>query len=684
MVIFAAALLVVFTAFRSSDLMRLPVLIGNLGGGPIFGDLTGSIAGIIVAILVSLAWVGLGKQILRSFDRGEAAGSSVFLRLAKCAALGAAIWSTIWFLLGFVGAYRPAVAIGALAVGLVCFAIPANSLSLQVNQYLSWRKNATTKEWLLIALAGVPIILALIASLAPPIAKDTLLYHFSVPRAFIAQGGNALIEGNIASYLALGTEMHALWAMLLGDLLSIRSGEAAAGATTFLFFPLLLCAVFGWARQVGVSRLWSLIAVVMIATVPTVFHVASSGYVDLSLALYVALAVYCLTQWWRSFAAAPLILSGIFLGAALTVKLTAVIIAAAFALIILLRARSHPNPGKFIVNGLGVLVLAGAIASPWYLRTWSATGSPVFPFYMSIVKGSAPGWDIERSNLFQLMTAHYGGASDDPVNYLTAPLRLSLAAQPEDVVLYDGVLGATFLIGLPLLIWAAWKRSISNEVLIAAGVAGMIYIFWLFSSPQLRYLLPAIPLVAVAIVAAAGSADLGIRVRSAWKYSIVTASILACLTAVAWFCQKAPVRVVLGGESRDAYLTRNLDYIPYYQVLNGSTPEDAKVWLINMRRDTYYLDRPVFADYIFEDWTLKKLLWESQNTSELRAKAAAMDIKYVLTRYDFLFDYDKSTLVDDKKPRAENEAKLKIARDFILDPASTIKSDKKFSLIKIF
>ena len=61
-----------------------------------------------------------------------------------------------------------------------------------------------------------------------------------------------------------------------------------------------------------------------------------------------------------------------------------------------------------------------------------------------------------------------------------------------------------------------------------------------------------------------------------------------------------------------------------------------------------------------------------------------MNVQYVLTRYDFLFDYDRSTLVDDKLPRAENEAKLKIAKEFILDPARTVRADNRFSLIKVF
>ena len=103
-----------------------------------------------------------------------------------------------------------------------------------------------------------------------------------------------------------------------------------------------------------------------------------------------------------------------------------------------------------------------------------------------------------------------------------------------------------------------------------------------------------------------------------------------------------------------------------------------------MRRDTYNIERPVFSDYLFEDWTLRRMLWESRDLPQLRAKAATMNVQYVLARHDFLFDYASSTLVDDKKPRAENEAKLKMAKDFLLDPERTVKADNKFSLTKVF
>ena len=61
-----------------------------------------------------------------------------------------------------------------------------------------------------------------------------------------------------------------------------------------------------------------------------------------------------------------------------------------------------------------------------------------------------------------------------------------------------------------------------------------------------------------------------------------------------------------------------------------------------------------------------------------------MGVQFVMARVDFMFDYEHSSLVDDKRPRAENEAKLRMAREVLLDPSRTVKSDSRFSLIKVF
>ncbi len=689
--VFAVLCIVAFLTYRGSDVGQLPNLIGNLGGGSLVGrDIGASLYGMGTSFLIFIAWLGLGTVVDRFIDAPKEDQASGILYVVRSTALGAAVWSIVWFILGIEQLFNPIAAIVCFCVGLFL------ALFGVFSQVFVERRLPKAPSGIFV-LVALPLLIAIFSALAPPIAKDALLYHFAVAKAFIAQNSSAFIEGNIASYLAMGTEMHYLWAMLLGGLFSPRAAEAAAGATTFLFFPVLLMAIYGWAREIEVSRTWSLIATAMVACIPTAYHVASSGYIDISLALYVTLAAYGLTRWWKESAWGWVILIGIFLGAALSVKLTTVFVFAAFALIILLRAREVKNPaaiapgsdtcvaaspGRIVASGFAALLLAGIIASPWYIRTWVATSSPVFPFYMSIWPGKANGWDIERSNLFQAMNSQYGGIDTNKLNYLTAPVRMSIASQPEQVANYDGVLGVAFLIGLPLLVWALWKFDLAVEIKIMLGIAGVMYLFWLFSSEQLRYILPIAPLLAIAI--AASAEKIGNGVGKVARCALLTASVCGLLTTFAWFCQKSPLRVALGGETRDQYLTRNLDYYSYYQSINTETPADAKVWLINMRRDTYNIERPIFSDYLFEDWTLRKMLWESSSAQEMRSKTVAMGIKYVLTRHDFLFDFDRSTLVDDKKPRAENEAKLKIAKEFILDPANTIKADNKFSLVKVF
>jgi 4-amino-4-deoxy-L-arabinose transferase-like glycosyltransferase len=683
--VWAVILLTAFFANRGSDVGQLGKLVGNLGGGPLVGaGFTDNVAGAVTAMLIAISWFGIGSFTSSFISVGRTEDHSHILELTIKTAIGSAICSLIWFFLGVVGLYSGITAIVVTVIG-VAFAALSFRRVREAKDESRIPEKANFFDRALLVLIAVPLVLAFVASLAPPTAKDTLLYHFAVPKAFITQGNNAFIEGNIASYLALGSEMHNVWAMLLGRFVSDSAGEAAAGAINWAFFPLLMMAIFGWARELKIERGWALTSVLTVAAVPTAYYVAANAYIDLALALFVTLAIYALSRWWKSLEKGWLIFMAVFLGAALSIKLTTIVVIAAFALVIIFRARqakewNPDNIGKIFAGGFAALILAGVIASPWYLRTWKETGSPVFPFYMNIWKGEAANWDVERSNLFQAMNSQYGGASKNGLDFVLAPWNLSVAAQPELAEYFDGVLGIAFLAGLPLLIFGLWKFDLPAALKIGVGVAAVMFLFWLFSSQQLRYLLPILPVLSIAIVAAAGEIGKDIWIKAAL---VVTCS-AGLLVSVAWFFEKAPLRVVLGGESRDQYLTRNLDYYAYYQILNSDTPSDSRVWLINMRRDTYDLDRPYFSDYLFEDWTLRKMIWESRNVQELRAKTAAMNVQYVLARHDFLFDYDRTTIVDDKKPHAENEAKLKIAKEFILDPARTIKSDAKFSLIKVF
>ena len=71
MAVWAVVALIAFFANRGADVGRLGTLVGNLGGGPLFGweGFRDSLAGIVTAGVVFLSWFGLGTFVTSFIDR---------------------------------------------------------------------------------------------------------------------------------------------------------------------------------------------------------------------------------------------------------------------------------------------------------------------------------------------------------------------------------------------------------------------------------------------------------------------------------------------------------------------------------------------------------------------------------------------------------------------------------------
>jgi hypothetical protein len=678
-----------FLLNRGEDAGRLPALVGTVlsraAQGPVWGPAgLHSLAGLLIAGLIGLAWYGLGDTIARRIgSAGSDETSDLPLDIAERGLLGAGAWSLVWFFLGVLPLYRVSVGALALLAGLVL----AGRALVRTRPTGAGIARAG-------ALAGLGLIvtgqvLALVAALAPPTAKDTLLYHYALPKAWIAAGRAVEVPFNIAGYYPLGVEMHVVWAMLLGAPLGVRAAEAAAGATVFLFAPLLAMTVYGWARERGADRAWAAVAALVIAWIPTAYDVAASAYVDLALAGYTALAVRAFGRWWATGRSRYLLGVAAGVGGALSIKLSAAFVLLPLALLGLLHAlgagrgeREAARPGTALTAAglLGALALGVTFAAPWYARNWVRTGSPLFPFYLEMWPAQAPGWDLERSRLYETLFSLYGDVGS-PLDYLWSPIRLAVAAQPDRPAYYDGVLGIAFVFALPLLGWALWRRRLDVELRLAVLISAGLFVFWLFSSQQLRYVLPATPGLAVAIAVAGHGIER--PAHRPLRVLVLAAAALGLPVLVAWFLTLDPTRVVLGGERRETFLARRLDYYPYYQVVNRDLPPSARVWLIDMRRDTYHLDRPSFSDFIFEDYTLTRYVRSAATVEEIRARVQADGITHLLVRHDILLDYARSPIVDERRPRSENLEKLDLMTAFFTQGTRLIKGDGKFWLIEL-
>jgi len=683
-----AALITAFLANRHHDVAYLPGWLASLAreltAQPMIGaaGLIQSVSGLLIATLVVVAWWGLGSAILRCVVSSRELGSRALDWAIRCL-LGAGVWSTFWLFLGLVKLYRAPVAVGALALGL----------ALAV---LAWRREEPVfvakgpRPWPEISLIALVTGLTLVAALAPPTANDALLYHLAMPKAYAAAGGMVQVEYSMASYFTLGVEMHALWSMLLGGVVSPRTAEAAAGATLFAFAPLTVLATYGWARARALDRTWSALAALMVAAIPSVYFVAAGQGVDVAMAGYAAVAIFAVGRWWTTLETAWLRLMAVAVGAALSIKLTAVALVVPLVLVVLFRAlrleRSKAggttSAGAAAAMGLCALGAGGLLASPWYIRTWVWTGSPLFPFYSTLWPGEAPGWDAGRAQLLDSLISLYGRSSS-LLDYLLSPLYVSVLAQPELPRGYEGVLGPAFLLGLPVVAWAFRRKNFDTEPRLAALVAAAMFVLWLMGSQVIRYVLPAMPALAVAIASAGAGAAWGPGGARLFRGLLLAAAAANALVVIAWFAELNPLAPVLGGESRDRFLARRLDYYPYYETINRATPDDARVWLVNTTRDTYYLERPYFADYLFGAYTISQWVREAKDADELRARARAQGITHVLVRHDNLLDPARSPVVDDHEPAEVNRARLERLFGFLTQGTRLVQGGPKFWLIEL-
>ena len=687
--LWGVALIAAFLLNRHYDLAYLPGWLvrdaRELAAHPTFGidGLLQSCGGVLVAVLVLAAWWGLGSLILRYVVSRPGLGSRALDWGVACL-LGAGAWSTIWLFVGLAKLYRAPVALAALGVGL----------ALAV---WAWRREETIslargpRPWLACGLVALVTGLTLVSALAPPTANDALLYHLAMPKAYVRSGGLAEVEYNMASYFPLGVELQAVWAMLLGGLVSPRMAEAAAGAALLAFAPLTVLVTYGWARSRQLDRSSSALAALMVATIPSVYFVSAGQGVDVAMAGYAAVAILAAGRWWSTLEAAWLRLMALAVGSALSIKLTAVALAVPLILLVLLRALTigrsgadgaRQSAGATTAMGLGALGVGTLIASPWYIRTWAWTGSPLFPFYSTLWPGQALGWDAGRAGLYESLLAVYGRSSS-VLDYLLSPLYVSVLAQPELPRSYEGALGPAFLLGLPAVVWAFRRKTFDVELRMAALVSGAMFVLWLMGAQVLRYLLAAMPALAVAIAAAAAAADWGAGAARLLRGLLLGAAAASALVVVAWFAELDPLAVVLGGEAREQFLTRRLDHYAYYESINRDLPTTARVWLVNTQRDTYHLERPYFADYLFGAYTLTQWVRETADAGELRARARALGITHVMVRHDTLFNPASSPIVSDVEPPQANRARLERLMTFLSDGTRLVRGGPKFWLIDL-
>ncbi len=557
-----------------------------------------SLVYLAVLVLIALAALGVGRPVVRALvevDEGDEIGTAVW-----SVAVGLVLCGGLWMVLGLLGLLYPALVrvltLSAAAVGALQLAPLWRARRLRLMGWVTNRDELPSDancepdprwlgvgRWLLAMIAGA----TLISALAPPVAGDALCYHLELPKRFLLEHAVVELPHDDNAVYPLLTEMWFLWGLALGgatvaQLMHWLCGGLMAGGVMLLATPI-------------VGRRWSEFAAVLVLLTPGLNNQMTAPLNDLAVATLTTLA---LAAWWRAVHAERgtgwYLLGGILLGGALGTKHVALLFGVALAVVTLALIAQQAGRRAALLRGLALLgVVAVSVAGPWYVRAAWYRGDPVYPFLTGHAVAQVSAGDQERAAA-ESPRPDKRKLGRDVLAAITAPWQVTM--RPELVGGRAHQIGPMWLALLPGLVLTRRLRGLG--MLLAIG--GLFALLWFGLRQNTRFLLPAIPVLAVGVVWVI------VELRR-WPRAprVVTTLILVSLSL---FLLAIPVRravkslpVAMGVESREAYLRR---VEPTYDIARQMRELDtSELRILSQEQRAFYLPGRITRESIYRRHT---------------------------------------------------------------------------------
>jgi len=481
-------------------------------------------------------------------------------------------------------------------------------------------------EIVLFSLLGFFVVVTLLNTLTPPTSRDALAHHLALPKLYTERHRMVELPFALFSYYPMGVDMLYVAAMLVGK-------DVLAKLLHFSFYLLTIAAIYAYAAPLW-RRPFALLGALLFAAIPLVSNLGSWAYVDLGLALYTLLASAALIRWLEAEERAWLLAAAILCGFALGTKYNGLVVFALLSLGMLQMTQSLGYaPGRAIRRFLSLVAIAGAIASPWFIKNLVQTGNPLYPFWSQVLGGRA--WQPERLG-FTPWVVRRVLHGQTWLDELLLPFTLSTKWTSPLGFEIDGPLGPVLLMGLILFLAVPGKR---RDMVYGAWFSLLYYlVVWLRYGVRLRYFMPIIPVLTVITVAGVASAfTLGGRLtRGCVIAALAGVLVFDAIWAVRGIRQTSPFPYLAGEQSRDAYLERHISDYPAYQFMNRKLPETAKVMFLFTGNDGYYCDREYLYDTYYLGYTIQTILKGARSPAQVRNSLADQGITHLFINWYFL------------------------------------------------
>lgn len=384
-------------------------------------------------------------------------------------------------------------------------------------------------------------------SLAPEFSADGQAYHLGLVYRFFRDHGFHRITTNMYSSFPLGFEMLFLFAFSFGR----HSAAATVHCCCLLALPLLILC---YARRNGKPAA-GVCAAILVLAAPVVGIDGISAYNDVALAT-AAFALFYLLEIWRGKGETDdrqLIPAGLLAGFCVAIKLTGFVAPLYAFTVILLRKKPRAL--------IPVAATAALMALPWFIKDWMWVGNPVSPFFNRVFPN--PYIHVAFEEDYRAYFRHYelGG-------FLPLFRMVTVSGGPG-----GGEIGPLFLLA-PLAL-AALRSQAGRACMLAAA-------FFLAPYPlniAARFLIPALPFVALAIAMAFEFSGVVLAILTAAAAILGWPSVIARYTAKGdWHLTGTEWRAALRIVPQDRFLVGHSPAWVAAQTLDYFVPKGKRVW----------------------------------------------------------------------------------------------------------
>lgn len=469
-------------------------------------------------------------------------------------------------------------------------------------------------------------------ALAPAISWDASTYHLTVPRLYLEHGGFRPVELNVYSNWPLGTEMLYAMGLLLQDHVLPKLMHFAFGLGILFGVFVGLRDTGGEVAETSDQILGGALAMVLVLANGVVAFEIRIAYVDLAIGFYLLTAFLFLRRWRRAPQdLGPLVLAGVSCGLMAGSKLNGFVGIFALSWLLLPAAMELRQQQGWKTVGRAAMAFGGPIIllwAPWLVKSVAYTGNPVYPILYDVFGG--PDWSPElAAQLSQWQRSI--GMGREPLDLLLLPWRIIVHGGPG----YDrfaGQLGLVWLLVLPLALWRAWRSAEVRQPLLAATT---FFVCWAFTSQQLRLLIPALPLLAMA-GAHAVIETLNLwrpaAQRRVWRPLILAAAWVTLLATHGWPLGEGPLESGWKAAHRllttpSAAIAASAEPSIFRQI--NRLPDEARLLFLNTNQG-YFCRREYLADSFFEASQITHWLAPIEGPAQVRDALRRRSISHVL------------------------------------------------------